>query len=138
MNTLSPDGLSALGLACEAGHVDVVQQLASHAAVDVNAGDAVGRTPLVAALEVGRLPRCPPRLSVCLSVSPREAGERVPYLYNVYIPVCQFHCGMQAESVLHVCIRLYEYVFFCLILKCRNRLSVSMYVCLSVCQFIFF
>lgn len=49
---MSRDGLSALGLACEAGHVDVVQQLASHSTVDVNAGDSAGRTPLVAALEV--------------------------------------------------------------------------------------
>lgn len=52
VNALTPDGLSALGLACECGQVEVVQQLASHAAVDVNAGDSAGRTPLVAALEV--------------------------------------------------------------------------------------
>lgn len=58
VNSLSRDGLSALGLACEAGHVDVVQQLASHATVDVNAGDRAGRTPLVAALEV-TMNHCP-------------------------------------------------------------------------------
>lgn len=64
VNALTPDGLSALGLACECGQVEVVQQLASHAAVDVNAGDLAGRTPLVAALEVSNVQ------NVCLTPLP--------------------------------------------------------------------
>lgn len=76
---LSPDGLSALGLACEAGHVEVVQQLSSHAAVDVNAGNAAGRTPLVAALERSQH-ECVRVLLQHPSHSLSRAGVRPPYL----------------------------------------------------------
>ena len=54
INEFGPDGLTALGLGCEAGHISVVQTLTSHPGIDINAGQdrEDGRTALVAALEV--------------------------------------------------------------------------------------
>ena len=52
MNGLTKDGLSALGLACEAGNVEIVQVLSSCPEIDINASGEEGRTPLVVSLEV--------------------------------------------------------------------------------------